>query len=379
MKNILILVAISVFLASCGKINKQNNLDDCKVVASLAVNGYDTLMVCDFAEITDTIFFPLSGLVEEIELIPLDTCQEVLFRPDWSECNVSENYIAVAEMEKPIKLFDRKTGKYLNQIGNRGQGPGEYFNASPLLIDEDADAFYTKSSGGLLRFKLSGEFVAKYPLAYTLLTNLIHVNTDREEITVIGAMSNAFTDSTAVYIQSFDGNLKQRLTGKELGVSRIPEPTGYVADQENSFYVFHRESTSDSLYHYDVAKNRLQAKFTVKWKNGIPAHIFTELPGYYCCIYTSGRTFADSDVVMIDKKTGKGAFVKLVIDQWGDVLWTDFFRNTKLTGADGFALLVDPLNLAEKVDLSEITGKTVDESQLQNENSWVLIGKWKKK
>lgn len=375
MKTFFWLVILFLF-CTCEDKLRHSHLDDCNVVATNEVNGEDTFMVCDFARLNDTIFFPLSELVGKLEIIRLDTCRDALCNPDGAAISISDKYIAVAGFESPIKLFNRKTGKYLSQIGSKGQGPGEYSTAFPIQIDEKSQSIYTQSYHNILRYNLSGEYITKYPLVYPALTGLISVDPIKQEITVLSGQSNAFQDSKPIWVQSFDGSIKQELLGSELGVSRIPESNGYVNTKSNSLYVFHRESRPDFLYHYDAMSNRLQPKFSVKWGNEIPSHVYTELPGYYCCFF--GQKF--SQMILVDKTTGKGSFVKLVIDEWDkDFLWTDVFKTYQLVGHEEFVCLIDPLKLSGNLDkgFDKLIGEKLNLRSLEDENSWAVIGRWK--
>ena len=79
----------------------------------------------------------LSDWVGEPEFIALDSSDpEALI--DGGEITVSDSYIGIySPMEKPFKLFDRATGKFLRNIGNIGRGPGEYTGISFAQIDEN--------------------------------------------------------------------------------------------------------------------------------------------------------------------------------------------------------------------------------------------------
>ena len=50
-------------------------------------------------------------------------------------CCITDDYIFIADSGRPILCFDRKTGKYLYQVGNIGQGPQEYTNGTSFTID----------------------------------------------------------------------------------------------------------------------------------------------------------------------------------------------------------------------------------------------------
>lgn len=367
-------------LCSCSNEKRQKDLDHCPIVATYEETNGIPVLVCDFSAIKDTIRLPLSYLVRNLEIIPLDTCSEALNKPE-ATVSVSEHYISLANYDTPIQLFDRKTGKYIRQIGNVGQGPEEYFSASNVQIDEVNQSILTHSSGYILRYGMTGEYINRYPLAYSPRSTLIYTDLNTNKITVLRALTQDMQKQNTPYIwvQSLEGKVEQSLDGSRLGIHNMPEPNGYIHADENSFYVFDRDCfKNDSLYRYDIIQNRLDPKFTIKWKDDIPSHIIKELPNHYCCVF--GDLSKWQQLILVDKKTKKGAFVKLVIDQLDEnILWTDLFRSYKLGGYKGFQLLVDPLDLCDKIKdpSKKIGGKLMESNLLQSENSWVFIGEWK--
>ena len=71
----------------------------------------------------------LNDLGETFTYIPLETVDESLIKlASTSNMKVTERYIFIADNGNPILCFDRKTGKYLRNIGGVGQGPKEYTN-----------------------------------------------------------------------------------------------------------------------------------------------------------------------------------------------------------------------------------------------------------
>lgn len=113
--------------------------------------------------------FLLSDLVGEPEFIALDSSDpEALI--DGGEITVSDRYIGIySPMEKPFKLFDRATGKFLRNIGNIGRGPGEYTGISFAQIDETGGKVWisTLNTNKVYAYDIStGRLSEDLPLAY---------------------------------------------------------------------------------------------------------------------------------------------------------------------------------------------------------------------
>lgn len=94
----------------------------------------------------------LHDLGEEFTYVPLETLDESLIKLNsTSNMAVTDDYIFIADSGSPILCFDRKTGKYLRNIGGVGQGPKEYTNGVSFTIDPIANRIYV--SLGARRFQ----------------------------------------------------------------------------------------------------------------------------------------------------------------------------------------------------------------------------------
>jgi len=78
----------------------------------------------------------LSDFAEEIEYIPLETIRECVI-DRWLNVFATDRYI-VAIAFRQYYLFDRKTGKFIREIGRYGPGPNEYGGTtSAVPFDEE--------------------------------------------------------------------------------------------------------------------------------------------------------------------------------------------------------------------------------------------------
>ena len=110
--------------------------------------------------IEDRRDFKLSQLVKDVEFITLKSTVESYF--EFSQrYQVTDHYILIiGEIENRILLFDR-SGKFLRQIGKRGQGPGEYYNPNYAAIDP-GERFIFVIEGTfpkILKFNIDGTFI----------------------------------------------------------------------------------------------------------------------------------------------------------------------------------------------------------------------------
>jgi len=67
----------------------------------------------------------MSSVFDKIEYIPLETTPDCLLKPR-TRFYVTDKYIVAINVFDKTFLFDRKTGRFIHEIGREGQGPDEY-------------------------------------------------------------------------------------------------------------------------------------------------------------------------------------------------------------------------------------------------------------
>jgi hypothetical protein len=104
---------------------------------------------------------PLSKFLENIKFVPLETtAQSIIGRTPRYE--VTDEYIIVRNYNTPkqILMFDRKTGKFIREIGKYGRGPDEYLRFSFIPYDPEKKVLYAVNSlRQLVEYDLSGKIV----------------------------------------------------------------------------------------------------------------------------------------------------------------------------------------------------------------------------
>lgn len=90
------------------------------VVFSFAQNQLITIDLTKAKEAT-----PMSKLFDKVEYVALETNKNCLLKPT-AAYYVTKDYIIAMNIFYNTYLFDRKTGKYIREIGSEGGGPEEY-------------------------------------------------------------------------------------------------------------------------------------------------------------------------------------------------------------------------------------------------------------
>ena len=87
----------------------------------------------------------IKDIFSQIDYIFLETLPECLLIESDMEVFVTGKYIIVNNKYFGGNyLFDRKTGKFLYEIGKKGQGPGEYYFVCTYPFNEKYELFYVE-------------------------------------------------------------------------------------------------------------------------------------------------------------------------------------------------------------------------------------------
>lgn len=395
--------------ASCGtspsgsSTASDDPLANCPVVGQYVQVGNDRVLSCDQQLLKDTVRIPLSYFAEDFELVKLDNRDEALVGQ--TAVTISDNYILTHSGYPPtaFKLFDRKTGAFIGDVGAVGQGPGEYQNIYCAQIDEANGRIYLLpwSRVELLTYDLTGKALEPIKLCLGCPKAVFQVDAQKGIISfVLLPMQGA---PAVTWTQDMEG---KRLSYIKPGHLEVP-PTynNEVISAFNLPGVFDVNilcidpTRVDSLYRFDIEGNRLVPTFTMNFtnKDDIPWHGYYEWPDYFTGNYsgppvvrktehgtvsTPGETFH----YIVDKATGKGAYLKIYNDYFGNL---DMGHPSGLFSNGYHVENVEPGNLLESIETA-LKDKTLSDAMRQrltdlqagideNDNNYVLIYKLKDK
>lgn len=356
-------IACSLLMA-CSS-TQQDCLGEMPVIAKKVTLPTGDLIVCDLAKATDTLDVPLSMLTEELQIVPLDNRDEALVG-GWVRTTVSDNYILVSNNRQvPYKLFGRD-GKFICTVGSFGQGPNEYQLTYAEQLDEQHDRIYIMSwnADKILVFDLKGNPQPYIPLNTRVPKGKLRVNT--ADSTVIVTKLPFEGSAEMVWVQDMHGNRKQSIAPGHLMAPR--DFSNEVMDARNTsaydvmFLIIMPEAKQDSLYHYNLEKNRLEPRFTALFTGErIPWHGYTELPHHFIGdgsfpVRVSATTFQGSAPAyyIVDKTTLKGNFMRLKNDFLHISAWPSFSNGY-------YTANMEPMTLKEQLE-EALKEENLDES-----------------
>ncbi|GHT13489.1 hypothetical protein FACS189432_02250 [Bacteroidia bacterium] len=353
------------------------------------------LTVCDRTLLSETVTIPLSDLTEELQIIKLDDADAALVKE--TEVEISDNYILIkGDREIPYKLFDKKTGKFLNNIGSFGQGPNEYQNVYDQQIDEVNNRIYLLpwQAKKILVYDLKGKVLDPIPLCNQAPKGKFKVNT--KAATVIVSVLPFTGVPAVVWQQTTDGQLLKSIAPGHIALTPdfSNEVYAFKTDNNYDFHIFSFVPRVDSLYRYNPIQNKLIPLFTLDFKNRERTiHNYSELPNYYMGDLAEPKKISKNRTItqnqrdyIIDKKTLKGSFFKLENDFLGNV---EITYPTYRFSSEYYVRNVDPGNLKDELEKTLNSGQKLTpelrakltklkNSITDNDNNYILYAKLKK-
>lgn len=90
-----------------------------------------------------------------------------------------ENKFYILDFQGKVLVFDEK-GKFLYQLGSKGEGPGEFYNLNSFAIDKERKELYLSSYNRLIKYTLTNQFIEekKFPFSIEYIhwyDNHIHI------------------------------------------------------------------------------------------------------------------------------------------------------------------------------------------------------------
>lgn len=248
---------------------------------------HEKVITVNLAEVNKKRVINLSDWVSEPEFIALDSrCEDAYTEGGY--CCVSDNYIGMYGSSQIYKLYDRKTGKFLRNIGKVGKNDGEYSNVYNSVIDEQNSRVYILSWNAkeLLCHDLNtGELIEARQLKYNVPKGAFAIDPETGELTVA---TLPFEGENEAVAWKQDGEDKVIWEVPAGALSLVPDYSHAIGGAFNTedfdFSISTWGGRVDSLY---VVKDRfLKPIFTMNFlkdnqkatSSVLPNHTYTLLP-----------------------------------------------------------------------------------------------------
>lgn len=98
-----------------------------------------------------------SDLFSSIDLVPLETKEECLVKyTPFPKIILKDSVIFISGSS--LYAFDT-SGKFLNQIGTKGQGPQEYLHTTRFFLNSDTPAIYIEDLRKIVEYDFSRNYI----------------------------------------------------------------------------------------------------------------------------------------------------------------------------------------------------------------------------
>lgn len=369
-------LAYGLFTACSGASQKDKSEIESmpKIADYVTTSEGHKLLTVDYSQLKDERSFSLDNMIEDISIVQLDSSTEEAMVGDALLYEMTDNFYAVRTREQ-VKLF-RKDGKFISNIGRRGQGPDEYNAVYDIAIDEPSNRIYLLEMGNvnhILAYDLTGAFIGRIPLPYTVHKGQMIV--EKGKITVIALKFDLPEENNpAIWTQDLEGNI----------ISTIDTPvTTVTPDFSNEIFL---SSTSDGEmksinvlypspgndYIYSISdKGDILPVFTINFgeMKRNPEHFYTEYPDYYVAtIYGDEMEIINGyeivypwQTVVVDKHTGKGSYIKPVFEKLGGLL----YKGKMFGSSDYLVYNIEPGDLESPIAESIKSNQEITEKQVK--------------
>ena len=184
--------------------------------------SHNKVITVNFAEVNKKRVVNLSDWVLEPEFIALDSSSKDAYT-EGGNCCLSDNYIGMYGSGQVYKLYDRKTGKYLRNLGRIGKNSGEYTNVYRSEIDEENSMVYILpwTAKELLCYDLNtGELIEARQLKYNVPKGAFAIDPETGELTV-ATLPFEGENETVVWKQDKEDNVLWEVPAGDL--SLVPD------------------------------------------------------------------------------------------------------------------------------------------------------------
>ena len=259
------------------------------LISCISESADEKIITVNLSEVNKKRAINLSDWVLEPEFIALDSsCEEAYTEGGY--CCVSDNYIGKYGSSQIYKLYDRKTGKFLRNIGKVGKNDGEYSNVYNSVIDEQNSRVFILSWNAkeLLCHDLNtGELIEARPLKHNVPKGVFVIDPETGALTVAALPFEGMNEVVAWKQDKEDNTLWEIPAGN---LSVIPDFSNQINCFSNTEYFDFSISTwggrVDSLY--VVKDGFIKPIFTMNFLKGnqkaassvLPNHTYTLLPDH---------------------------------------------------------------------------------------------------
>jgi len=298
------LLLLILFLIACQPESKEKSPNNTGKKNSIDLKNTDKQEFYNF-EVRDALNMRkelfLNNFTNEIKYIPLETTPACLLSKV-KKVEMTNNYIFILDSRNGYYKFD-KEGKFIQKIGKKGNGPGEYgmvfYSAVIEKVNEILLYCYPRSEVCVYDLE-TGAYKGNFKLSFE---NSGFVEFPPEHITCFVPQSRHYINKNEIYICNLKGQPIDSITESRL-------PFKWKKDNANGGVKFYRSNNS-LLYMY----------------------------GFYDTIYTISRGGKKQPYISLGLKNKIKSNDIKIKNLPGKVQYPDFLSTTRIKETDSFFFL----------------------------------------
>ena len=238
-----------------------------------------------------------SDYFSSMEIIPLEIKKECLLDPAPRSITLTDELIFLVGTEGigfsqscHLYVFNR-SGKFITQIGNIGNGPGEYsaYGVSDIFLNLDKSTIFVTDNNKIFEYEFNGKFIRSFPVPSLENRTLSYISFVNDNL-FIGSFSYRYNNGHKYCLFDRNGDIVKLFPAYYF----IDEKPGVRNSRGSTFKPFRIDNT---LYLKDYENDTL---YTLAGMNIEPTYVFDF--GKYS--YPVGKANNDGQIELISVDGG---------------------------------------------------------------------------
>lgn len=151
----------------------------------------------------------INDITDEIIEIPLEFSEQTMVGAI-GRVEFTDDLIFIHDITNSRVLKFDLEGNFIQQIGVKGEGPGEYTYMKAFTIDESSETVYIGAQGKIIKHNFDGEFIKEKP-GFNMINYMAVINDELKIFTTQFGYQNENSDElfNLEILQSFDKELNK--------------------------------------------------------------------------------------------------------------------------------------------------------------------------
>lgn len=210
----------------------------------------------------------LSDIADSVKYVPLETSNEII-TGQITHLVITDGFYIVSGSN--FCMTFNKNGRFLNHIGTRGHGPGQYLYIHTPSYDEKGRRIFLSTEGNkLLEFTVEGEFVRAIQLKPQLPSDYIYNSFFINDSIICGVMSRSHNgNKNLIYFFSEEGKLIKIFPNIFSNIASAPGINFSYSER-----ILFKDNLSDTLYFLDHHLNLVPYYYFKLGKYDCPIEVY---------------------------------------------------------------------------------------------------------